>query len=100
MIGVQWGFARHLTVFLIGAIVSLTIAFAASAQQQTAAKKTTTAPAAASGGTIKGVVSVPAGQKLPEMVVYLESTDPAFKFDVPDKPLVVSQEDAKFLRVC
>lgn len=48
------------------------------------------------GGSVAGRVTVPEGQRLPEMVVYLESTDPGQKFDPPSKPIVVSQEGAKF----
>ena len=53
--------------------------------------------ASSKSGTITGVVTVPAGQRLPEMVAYLESADPKFKFAPPAKPLVVSQQGAKFL---
>jgi plastocyanin len=52
--------------------------------------------AAATGGTVGGRVTVPAGQRLPEMIVYLESTDPAFSFAPPAEPVVVSQHNAKF----
>jgi plastocyanin len=30
------------------------------------------------------------------MIVYLESTDPKYTFELPEEPLVVSQRDAKF----
>ena len=70
----------------------------ASAQGQPAKPAPASKSAApASSGTITGVVTVPAGQRLPEMVVYLESADPKFKVQPPAEPLVVSQKGAKFL---
>jgi plastocyanin len=48
-------------------------------------------------GGVSGKVTVPAGQRLPEMVIYLESTDPNFTFQPPPaQPVVVSQKGAKF----
>jgi plastocyanin len=61
-----------------------------------AAAPTVKAPAPATSGTVAGRVSVPEGQRLPEMIVYLESTDPKFTFQPPAKPVVISQQKAKF----
>ena len=47
-------------------------------------------------GGVTGRIAAPTGQRLPEMVVYLESTDPKFSFDPPAEPVVVSQHNAKF----
>jgi plastocyanin len=47
-------------------------------------------------GRISGHVSVKAPGTLPQMVVYLESTDPQKKFPTPTTPVTVSQKDAKF----
>ena len=65
-------------------------------QEQAALNANDTAAAAASGGVVSGRVAVPAGQRLPEMVVFLESTDPGYAFAPPAEPVVVSQRDAKF----
>jgi plastocyanin len=47
-------------------------------------------------GTIAGQVTVAQGLRLPEMVVYLESTDPSFTFTPSAAPVVVSQQNAQF----
>ena len=44
--------------------------------------------------TISGTVK--AGKRLPPMIVYLESTDPKRKFPLPAKPVLVSQQGARF----
>lgn len=50
----------------------------------------------AAGGKVTGRVTVPAGHRMPEVVVFLESADPAFTFDPPAEPVAVSQKGAKF----
>jgi plastocyanin len=45
---------------------------------------------------VAGRFSAEGGRPLPETIVYLESTDPARKFDVPRTSVRVSQKDAKF----
>jgi plastocyanin len=47
-------------------------------------------------GLVEGRVTVPQGQRLPEMVVYLESVDPGFAFRPATDPVVVSQQNAQF----
>ena len=51
---------------------------------------------AATTATIAGKITAEQGKTLPEMIVYLESTDPAMKFTPPKEPIHVSQRDAKF----
>ena len=86
---------------MAGALVAL----AASAIAQPEKKPTpstgvdarASAPAAvANTGTMSGRVAVAEGQRLPEMVVYLESTNPKFTFNPPQQPVVVSQQKATF----
>jgi plastocyanin len=80
---------RLSAAWLLGGVCAIAVV-TTSAQQQP--------PKAAgnSGGGVTGVVTVPEGQRLPEMVVYLESTDPKFTFQVSDVPVPVSQKGAKF----
>lgn len=51
---------------------------------------------ALAAGSVRGTVAVPGGQRLPEMVVYLESTDPNYSFKADPKPVMISQKGAKF----
>src|SRR5690349_7006667 len=46
--------------------------------------------------SIAGKVSAAGGKALPEMIVYLESADPAAKFPPPAEVIHVSQRDARF----
>ena len=46
--------------------------------------------------TVTGQVSTASGRKLPEIIVYLESTDPSRRFAPPATPAVISQKGAKF----
>lgn len=77
----------------------LAVAIFAGAQKSSRPDATKAAPSSgtAEGASLAGRVTMPAGQKLPEMIVYLESTDPKYTFDLPKEPLVVSQRDAKFV---
>jgi plastocyanin len=70
---------------LVSAVVSLTATLAIAAD-----------PPKTTGGTVLGKVTVPATQRLPEMVVYLESTDPNFKPDATPPTVKISQQGAKF----
>lgn len=47
-------------------------------------------------GRVAGRVTAEAGKTLPEMIVYLESTDPDRRFPAPTEPAVISQKGAKF----
>jgi plastocyanin len=49
-----------------------------------------------SGGVIAGRVTAGEGQRLPGLLVYLESTDPKLTFRPPPEPIVVSQQKATF----
>jgi plastocyanin len=80
-------------VLVVGSTCVMSVTFA-SAQTQPAKKAQAAAPA--NGGGISGRVTVPAGQKLPEMIVYLESADPKYTFRPPAAPILVSQQGAKF----
>jgi plastocyanin len=86
--------------WLLGAVCALCVVTAFAHQQRASQRDDARADGSASDGSVAGAVSgrvsVPAGQRLPEMVVYLESTDPAFTFDSPAEPVVVSQHNAKF----
>jgi plastocyanin len=53
-------------------------------------------PAGSPTGTLSGTVRCPAGQKLPEIVVYLESPDPSRPIDVPSDQPEISQKGAQF----
>lgn len=92
----------HLLRTRLNPAVSLLAAIALGATAATmAAAQPTTQPAGptsqpASSGAISGKVTVAGGKPLPEMIVYLESPDPARKVDVPPKVVKVSQKDAKF----
>jgi plastocyanin len=56
------------------------------------------APSAPSiAGVISGRLAAGEGQRLPETVVFLESSDPKFAFAPPSRPIVVSQQRATFL---
>lgn len=56
-----------------------------------------TVVAADPSGSVTGKVTVPEGQKLPEMVVFLEPADAKQKPDAPKgPPVVVSQQNARF----
>jgi plastocyanin len=73
----------------------------ASAQQPATPKSARPLAAAAAvstakAGAIAGHFAVGEGQRLPEMVVFLESTDPQFRFTPPQQPIVVSQQKATF----
>jgi plastocyanin len=46
---------------------------------------------------VAGSLSVGEGLRLPEVIVFLESTDPKFRFTPPQQPVVVSQKKATFL---
>lgn len=97
--------ARRLTrsslALLLGSAsaICLVVAVSGGAQQapQPEAHQAAAPNGMAAGASLAGRVTVPAGQKLPEMIVYLESTDPKFTFELPKTPLVVSQRDAKFV---
>jgi plastocyanin len=94
--------ASGLSAFATAFACTTWIAPVASAQQPPAKPATkqpaeaSTAKKAAPSATVGGRVTVPEGQKLPEMVVYLESTDPKFAFQVSADPITVNQQDAKF----
>lgn len=65
----------------------------------TAADTPVTRPAAAASSTpatISGRVAAEGGKPLPELIVYLESPDPAARFPAPREPVHVSQREAKF----
>jgi len=47
-------------------------------------------------GAVAGRLSVGEGQRLPEIVIFLESTDPKFRFTPPQQPVRVSQQKATF----
>jgi hypothetical protein len=53
-------------------------------------------PVPVRGGDVAGRIMASAGQRLPEIAVFLESTDPNFSFTPLPKPLVVSQQKATF----
>lgn len=94
--------SRPAAAWLLGAACALYVVSASARQlqersrQQSQTVVSAKASDAAAAGSIAGRVSVPAGQRLPEMVVFLESSDPAFMFDPPAEPVVVSQQNAKF----
>src|ERR1051325_5613220 len=46
--------------------------------------------------TIFGRVTTENNKPLPEMIVYLEPTNPSIKFDAPKAPAVISQKGAQF----
>ena len=97
---------RAWPAWLLGGACAACLAVAISAGAHQAARppaKTTAEPGATSdgatsdGAAVAGRVTVAKGQKVPEMIVYLESTDPEYTFEPPEgPPLVVSQRDAKF----
>jgi plastocyanin len=90
-------FGRHGAAWVVGGACALGAVVTVSAQRQRAPDGPPAQVRQGAGaGTVAGRVSVPAGQRLPEMIVYLESTDPAFTFAPPAEPVVVSQRNAKF----
>jgi len=52
--------------------------------------------AATSQPSVRGVVKAESEVPLSEMVIYLESADPAYKPEAPKEPVKVSQKGAKF----
>lgn len=48
------------------------------------------------GAEVSGTVRAPAGQRLPEMVVYLEPVDASLKFPIPTSRPEISQKGAQF----
>ena len=93
-------FTRAWAAWLLGGACAACLAVAISARAHQASRdgaKNGPAPGDASAGaSVAGRVTVAKGQKVPEMIVYLESTDPKYTFELPEVPLVVSQRDAKF----
>ena len=91
-------FTRSSLACLVGGVcvACLAVALVAGAQKASKPEKAAVPSGTAGGASIAGRVTMPAGQKLPEMIVYLESTDPKYTFELPKEPLVVSQRDAKF----
>lgn len=70
---------------------------AASLVLPSAAQTVTASTRPVSGtGTITGRITAERGKTLPEMIVYLESTDSTMRFEPPKEPVHVSQRDAKF----
>lgn len=71
------------------------LAFAAVrgiAQTESGAAATSSGPS----GSVSGKVTCAAGRKLPEMVVYLESTEAGRRFPAPVDSAVIAQKGAKF----
>jgi plastocyanin len=77
-------------------VVSACAAMMASAPQSGQTGQRVQASATVAGGGITGQVAAAEGQRLPEMVVFLESRDPAFTFSPSRRPIVVSQRLATF----
>ena len=73
----------------------LELAEASPSATPAAAPAPATRPAARPGA-VAGRVAAEGGKPLPEMVVFLESTDPSRKFPPPKEVVKVSQKDAKF----
>lgn len=46
--------------------------------------------------SVSGRISTASGRKLPEMIIYLESTDPERRFVPPATPAVITQKGARF----
>jgi plastocyanin len=61
-----------------------------------AARPMTTAATPSASGSVTGRVAVMQGQRLPEMIVYLEATDPKFTFALTQETVIISQQKAKF----
>jgi plastocyanin len=55
-----------------------------------------TADAQTTRPSVSGTVKVEQGKRIPGMIVYLESADPAVKFPAPIEPAIISQQGAKF----
>jgi plastocyanin len=85
----------------LAAVGTLVVLTAAAAAQQQPPKPSPTAagaartPSAQTGG-VSGRLLVGDGLRLPEMLLFLESTDPNFRFTPPRQPVVVSQQKATF----
>jgi plastocyanin len=94
--------ARKPAAWLLGAACACCVVSAYAHQERTRKQEAVALNSAASAanpsaaGGVAGRVTVPAGQRMPEMIIYLESTDPAFRFDPPAETVVVSQHNAKF----
>jgi plastocyanin len=80
-----WRFSKAIVVVILMAMTAMLASAAEAPPKGTVA-----------GAAITGKVTVPAGQRLPDMVVYLESTDPNFKVDKPKAVVKISQQGAKF----
>ena len=46
--------------------------------------------------TVFGRITVENNKPIPEMIVYLEATNPSIKFDAPKTPAIISQKGAQF----
>src|SRR5688500_3650205 len=75
----------------IAALVAVLAVLAAAGPALAQATKPATRPS-----SVAGKVSAAGGKALPEMIVYLEPTDPAARFPVSAEPVHVSQRDARF----
>jgi plastocyanin len=92
---------RFWTALSVAGVLAVTSApIAAQAQRKPAppAARAVRAPSAPSvAGAISGRLAAGEGQRLPEIVIFLESSDPKFAFAPPSQPVVVSQQKATFL---
>lgn len=91
---------RFSAVWLVGGLWALGVVTVSAQQRRDPRKSKPTQKAIeraeGSAGSVSGRVSVPLGQRLPEMIVFLESTDPGFAFDGRADAVVVSQQNARF----
>lgn len=91
---------RKPVAWLLGVVCACCVVSAYAHQERTHRQEAAVVSRASAdeseAGSVTGRVAVPAGQRMPEMVVYLESPDANFTFDPPAEPVVVSQHNAKF----
>jgi plastocyanin len=93
---------HFLAAMCLGGMLIPSAARAADAPGQPGAKAHQPAGSAAprawpaGSGGVAGRVAAADGQRLPEIVIFLESADPGFSFASAPEPIVVSQQKASF----
>lgn len=85
---------RRVVPAFVAALAVLSLARAG--QDEPAATTSQPANEAPPPGRVTGRVTAEAGKTLPEMIVYLESSEPNRRFPAPGEPAVISQKGAKF----
>lgn len=87
-------FPRRRLVGLGGSLVFCSLAFAFQQMPRSDADKAPSSQPARR--SVQGRITAKGNGPLPDMVVYLESTDPQRRFDPPAGAVVVSQKNAQF----